>query len=182
MSANLVVDIGTTTQHQNSISPANGVGSSPASGTIIGAIVDLLHANTFCNLVVAGGPSSGAFRVGVQVSDGTTSGSFVDVTSGLAAGTFPTAFISGGLMTCNSGLWASGWTTTPGAVVDSAPLFCSGGVQYGGFVRNARYARAIVLSGATYAAPVTVGFVSQLKVTGSGAGFTFAPGSGTVSV
>lgn len=183
MSASLLVDLGNTCQHQTSIAPANGVGSTPASGAIIGQIVDLLHANSYCNLFVAGGPSSGIFQVAVQTSDSTTSGSFTDPTSGLPAGALPTAFLSGGLLTVNSGLWTSGTKGLPvGGVVNSAPLFCSGGFQAAAFIRNGRYARAVVISGGTFDQPVTIGFISNLKTIGSGAGFSYSPSSGSVNV
>lgn len=157
MSASLLVDLGNTCQLANSIQPANGVGASPASGVIIGQYVDMINANTFTNLFVAVGPNlSGAFRVGVQTSDLTTSGSFTDPTSGLAA--LPTAFQSGGLF----------WVGSGGNVA-------SGVWQAAGFQNPNRYARAVVLSGSAANAPVTAGFINHKKTTGSGGGFTMAP-------
>lgn len=177
MSANLVVDLGNTTQYQLSVGPTLGVGDTPASGTIIGRIVDLLHANTYCNLLVVGGPSSGIIRAQVQVSDSVLSGSFFDPTSGMPQ--LPTAFQSGGIFIVNSGLWSSGVPKGPG--VDSAPLFCSGGMDTAAFLRTGRYARVNLLSGG-FNAPVAAGLVSQLKQVGSGTGFTYSPTSGTVNV
>lgn len=178
MSASTVVDLGNVVQHQQlSVSAVNGVGGTPASGTIVGAVVDMLHANNYCNLVVVGGPSSGILRVQVQTSDSTLSGTFVDPTSGLP--NLPGAFQSGGILIVNSGLWASG--SPQGPKVNNAPLFCSGGCQVAGFQRNGQYVRAIALSG-TFDGPVSVGFMSQLKLIGSGTGFTYSPASGTVSV
>jgi hypothetical protein len=172
-------DFGNGVQHQQiSISAINGVGGTPASGELVGGIVDMLHANNFCNLFVVGGPTSGPVSVQVQTSDLTTSGSFVDPTSGLPV--MPTSFQSGGILIVNSGLWASGSPLGPG--VNNAPLFCSGGAQIAGFLRVGRYVRARALSGNAFDAPLTAGFLSQLKTTGSGAGFTFSPTSGTVSV
>jgi hypothetical protein len=150
----------------------------PASGEIVGGIVDMLHANNYTNLFVVGGPSSGLVSIQVQVSDSTTSGSFVDPTSGLAA--FPGAFQSGGILIVNSGLWASG--NPLGAPINNAPLFCSGGIEVEAFQRTARYVRARVLSGGSFDAPLSASFIAQLKTTGSGAGFSYSPGSGTVTV
>lgn len=180
MSANLVVDIGNTCQFQASVSPVNGVDSTPASGVIIGQIVDLLNANTFCNIFVAGGPSSGLFQVNVQTSDGTTSGSFTDPTSGLAQ--MPTAFQSGGRLWVNSGLWPATDLFNLGAHISGAPMFASGGVLFAAFQRPHRYARVNVVSGGTFIQPVTAGFVSQAKVTSSGGGFSYSPSSGVVNV
>jgi hypothetical protein len=50
-----------------------------------------------------------------------------------------------------------------------------------GFVRTGRYVRALMLSG-DFGAGTTVAFLANQKVTGSGFGFTFAPGSGTINV
>ena len=52
MSASLLVDLGNTAQQELSISPT-GAGSGlayAASGAIIGNTVDLLNADTYCNL------------------------------------------------------------------------------------------------------------------------------------
>ncbi len=180
MSANLLVDLGNTVQQDYSVPPTLSVALTPASGTIVGNIVDMLHSDTYCNLHVQAGGASGILRVAVQTSDSTTSGNFADPTSGMVPGQFPGAFQSGGILICNSGLWASG-ALPVGPEVDNAPLFCSGGMQAQGFVRNGRYVRAIVLSG-SFPAPVAVAFLSQMKTTGSGGGFTYSPGSGTVNV
>lgn len=178
MSANLLVDLGSTADPAISIASAVGVGGTPASGVIIGAIADLLNANTFCNVFVAGGATSGPLGIQVQCSDTTTSGSFTDPTSGLAQ--LPTSFSSGGILWVNSGLWASG-NLPPSPGVDNAPIYCSGAIMFGAFQRPQRYARLIALSG-TFTANVMAGFISNLKTTGSGAGFTFSPGSGVVNV
>lgn len=169
--AGTIVDLGNTTlpavsgYPNTSIAGAAGVASTPASGVIVGQPVDLLHCNNFCNMAVAGGPSvSGQFRVLIQTADATTSGSFTDPTSGLAV--MPTRFLSGGVLVCNSG---------------NAEMR-SGGLVFAGFQRTGRYARAIVMSGDQFNAPVTIGFVSQLKTPGSGGGFTYAPTSGSVNV
>ena len=174
MSANLIVDIGATADYRTSVMIGSG-----ASFTV-GEIVDLLHANTFCNLFVAGGVGggSGLIEARVQTSDALTSGSFTDPTSGLAQ--LPTSFISGGVFIANSGLWASGNTSLT-APVNNAPLFCSGGIQFAAFQRPQRYARVITNSG-VYPGAITAGFVSQKKTTGSGGGFSYSPSSGVVSV
>lgn len=164
MSANLIVDLGGSVALIPSVVPANGVGSSPASGIIVGAPVDLLYANTYCNMLVNIGPNlSGGFKVLVQTSDATTSGSFTDPTSGLAQ--LPTSFSSGGVFAI-SGIGSP----ASGLMVSAA------------FQRPQRYARAVVMSGDQANAPVSVGFISQLKTTGSGGGFSPQPGSGTVNV
>ena len=167
MSANLIVDIGSTCISATSIGSNASVDETPASGVIIGAIVDLLHANTRTQIMAAGGgpATSGQFRVQVQESDGTTSGSFTDPTSGLAK--FPDHLHSGGIMIVNSG-----GTFTSGV----------GGVQFGAFLRNKRYVRANVLGDDEFNGPVNVGFVAQRKQTGSGGGFVYSPGSGVVDV
>lgn len=183
MGASLLVDLGNTCQQAATIAPAVGVGSTPASGTIIGLPVDMLNADTFCNIQVAGGPGSGLIRVQVQTSDSTASGTFTDPTSGIPAGSLPTSFQSGGVFIANSGLWRSGTYGGPvGPGVDNAPIFCSGGVQAAAFLNNARYVRANVMSGSVYGAPVTVNVIANLRTTGSGGGFTYNPTSGSVDV
>ena len=90
MSANLVVDIAPTAQVPQLSICTNG---SPASGVVVGQIIDLLHYDTFCNWFVAGGGNSGAASwsgvvgVAAQFSDSLTSGSFAlsDPTSGQSA-------------------------------------------------------------------------------------------------
>lgn len=182
MSATTVIDLFPVVQHKATISAANGVGASPASGVIIGQIVDLLHGNNFCNVYVHGGPSSGPFRVQVQVSDGITSGSFGDPTSGQPS--FLGPVLSGAIVWINSGLHASGNDNDEGngPSIDNAPIFCSGGIQGFGFLRTGRYARLNVLSGSAFSAPVHAGFITQGKTIGSGTGFTLSPTSGVPSV
>jgi hypothetical protein len=164
MSASLLVDLGNTCALQDSIAPAVGVGSTPASGVIVGIPVDMNNANSFCNVLVAAGQSlSGQFKVLVQSSDSTASGTFTDPTSGLAQ--LPTSFLSGGVFICNSGGTAS-----------------SGGIQSAAFQRTGRYVRAIIMSGDQNNSPVNVGFISQLRTTGSGGGYSLSPGSGVINV
>jgi hypothetical protein len=173
MSANLVVDLGATTDYRVSVAVGSG------ANLVIGEIVDFLSANTYDNVFVAGGlAGSGVVEVRVQTSDATTSGSFTDPTSGLAA--LPTSFVSGGVFFANSGLWASGNESLT-APVNNAPLFCSGGIQFAAFQRPARYARLVLNSG-FYPGPITAGFISNKKTTGSGGGFTYAPLTGSVNV
>lgn len=178
MSASLAVDLGFTCDYRPSVSLAVPV--SPASGTVVGQIVDLQNADTFCNIFCAGGPASGVIEVRVQTSDGTTSGSFTDPTSGLPRTALPSFIASGGVMFVNSGLHSSG-NSSLSSPVDNAPLFCSGGTQYGAFQRPHRYARLLVMSGA-FPESVQAGFISNKRTVGSGGGFTYSPGSGTVNV
>jgi hypothetical protein len=180
VSANMVVDLHATVLAQPTIA-VDKTNNWPASGPLVGDVVDLLHANTLCNLQVVAPALSGVVRVQVQVSDSTTSGSFTDPVSGY--GQFPQLanVHSGGVMIFNSGVYASG--ALGGAVPPAAdaPLFCSGGVAFGAFQRTGRYARAILLSGQG-GAGLAVNFISQLKTVGSGAGFTYSPTSGVPDV
>ena len=173
-SANLVVDIGNTTDYRPSI-----VALGSGSDLTVGVIVDLLHAHGNTNLFVVGNEGgSGAIEIRVQTSDALTSGSFTDPTSGLAQ--MPSAFASGGVFFANSGLHVSG-NYSLSSVVDSAPLFCSGGIQFAHFQRPHRYARLINNSG-SFPGSITAGFIGQKHVTGSGGGFSYSPGSGSVNV
>ena len=175
MSANLIVDIGNTCDYRTSVSVGSG------SDLLVGQIVDFQHADTNCNVWVAGAiAGSGVVEVRVQTSDATTSGSFTDPTSGLAALDRPGFFSSGGAFFANSGLHSSG-NAFLSSVVNTAPLFCSGGIQFTHFQRPHRYARLIYVSG-VYPNTITAGFLSQKLTTGSGGGFTLAPSSGTVNV
>jgi len=178
MSANLIVDIGATADYRPSV--ATLVEVSPASGTVVGQIVDLLFANTYCNVYVAGGAASGPIDVRIQTSDGLTSGSFTDPTSGLPAGTLPAFLASGGIFWANSGLQVSGAYSVT-APVNNSPAFCSGGIAFAAFQRPQRYARLLVMSGA-FVGHVNAGFVSQKKTTSSGGGFSLSPSSGVVNV
>lgn len=171
MSANLVVDLGNTTDFRASVMQGSG-----ASFTV-GEIVDLIDANSFCNVFCAGGAGSGAVELRIQTSDSLTSGSFTDPTSGLVAGQFPPFVASGGIFFANSGIPGSG-NIGNFAPVGSAPLFCSGGIQFAAFQRPGRYARLINNSG-VFPSWMTAGFISQRKQTGSGAGWSWAPQSGS---
>lgn len=175
MSASLTIDLGSTTDFRASVSVGSG------SNLTVGEIVDLIDANTYCNVWCAGGAGSGAIELRVQTSDSTASGTFTDPTSGLAAGAFPTFIASGGIFFANSGLPGSG-NVGNFAPVAAAPLFCSGGIQFSAFQRPGRYARLLYNSG-PFPNYFEAGFVSQRKITGSGAGFSFSPQSGsTISV
>lgn len=159
MSASTLIDLGNTAILYPSICPAAGVGATPASGVIVGGIADLRDSNNFTNLVVGFGPStSGQFRVLVQTADDTLSGSFTDPTSGLQV--MPTGFLSGGVFVINSG---------------NSQL--SGGFAAAGFLSPHRYARALVMSGDQFNAPVVAGFFKQAKRTGVGPGWTNSPAS-----
>lgn len=177
MSANLIVDIGGAAQLANTI----GVGSGntfAASGATIGQSIDLINANTYCNLVAMGNYTfgSGQLRIAVQTADADTSGLYTDPTSGMPV--FPAPFQSGGLIILNSGGVGNGLFGT----FVSGQSALSGFAVAAAFQRPQRFARANVLSGDFYAGNLTVGFISQLKTTGSGGGFTYAPTSGVVNV
>ncbi len=172
MSANLVVDLANTCDYRASVTVGSG------SNLIVGQIVDLLQADTYTNVFVAGGIGSGAIEVRIQTSDATTSGSFTDPTSGIA--NFPVNVVSGGIVFANSGLWVSGNYSVTAPVV-SAPVFCSGGIQFAAFQRPHQYARLIFNSG-PFLNAVTAGFIGNKRTTGSGGGFSYSPTSGVVNV
>lgn len=193
LSANLVVDIGGTCATQPSIvsSPvASGACVCVNSGAVVGQSVDLINADTFCNVVIQGQSASGQLRVQLQTSDTDVSGNYTDPTSGLAR--FPRDVASGGIVWINSGGTLGGLLggSIQTGANSGAPL--SGLAEASGFVvavafqrpQNGRYARAIALSETTvqFGGSLQVGFVSQNKTTGSGGGFTLSPGSGAVSV
>ena len=167
MSASYLVDLGHTTQADLSIASSQLSGVWPGSGAIVGTFIDMLHANSFTNLVVnTNFSNSGQVRILVQTSDTTASGNFTDPTSGLAA--FPTDFVSGGLFVINSG----------GGPALSGDIFAAG------FQRPHRYVRALALSGFLFDGGFSAGFIGQLKnpaVSGF-AGFSFLPSSGSPSV
>lgn len=115
MSANLVVDLGNTCVFPPSIASVAGVGNVPASGAIVGNIVDLKDANTYTNVWCAGQPNSGILVLKVESADTGSgllqsgggfpiSGAFVDPTSGMVD--FPGIVKSGGLIYINSGFVA----------------------------------------------------------------------------
>lgn len=174
MSANLVVDLAATVDRRVSVAIGSG-----ASFTV-GEIVDLMHANTYTNLFAAGAAGSGVIEVRVQTSDSTASGTFTDPTSGLPSDALPSKCASGGVFFFNSGLAVSG-SMSLSAPVNNAPVFCSGGIDFGAFLRPHRYARLITNSG-VFPNNFTAGFVVQKKTIGSGAGFTYSPTSGVVNV
>ena len=181
MSANLLVDLGNTCQLGFGALSAPAFAASAAG---IGQIQDMINADTFTNVMIQGVPnaagSSGQLRVFVQTSDGTTSGSFTDPTSGFNV--FPTVFESGGIIRINSG--GLGGTNGQGTFGDfiSGHAFLSGFVEAGGFLRPHRYARIGYLSGDFYYGTLALTLVGQLRTTGSGGGFTFSPTSGVVNV
>ena len=186
MSASTLIDLGQTCQIQSTLPPtagtvgSGGVVDSRLSGVMIGQIADMIHANSFCNVLACGTMgvvASGPLVLQVQTSDATTSGSFSDPTSGVAQ--FPTPFLSGGLLyigqsgNATVGYFNSGFT--------SGQAMLSGFGVAAGFQRNARYVRVNVLSG-FFAGPLQGLLVCQLKTTGSGGGFSTSPSSGAVSV
>ncbi|MDE2098079.1 MAG: hypothetical protein KGL39_12570 [Patescibacteria group bacterium] len=179
MSANLIVDLGNTAIFQPSLISGNGVSGQVCgmSGVYVGQSVDFLHANTMCNVYITGNPalSSGNLIIGVQCSDSDTSGNYTDPTSGVAQ--LPSVFLSGGNVWINSG--STGGIYQSGGY--SGSFFQSGFIAFASFQRTQRFARLLFNSG-FYIGPLTAGFISQAKTTGSGGGFSFSPGSGSVSV
>lgn len=214
MSASYVVDVANTCMFPPSLALGAGVGNVPASGTLVGAIVDLKEANTFTNVWATGAANSGILVLKIETADGPSgllqsgggfpiSGAFVDPTSGMVD--FPGPIKSGGLLYVNSGLVSipGGGGASGGMNVNTFqqgtnpvfngqvgagfapsgnfPVFCSGGMAFGGFLSPNRYARLVALSGG-FTAQVIAGFQKQLRTTGGGGGFTFAPQTGTVNV
>ena len=187
MSANLVVDLGPTTLSLPSLPGANGMAItsggtiSSLSGALIGDVVDLLQANTFCNVYVAGRSlGSGPLIVGVQCSPTDASGSFTDPTSGLAQ--IPPPFVSGGRLVIGSGPATAANLGIFGSGV-SGQMVLSGFHAFAAFQRPARYARLVTAAGFMDVTAFQAGFVSQLKTVGSGGGFSWSPQSGnTVQV
>mgnify|MGYP001567935769 CR=1 FL=1 len=173
MSANLVVDLGNTTQTGNIVSiDAHNYGDSgiqSASGIQFGNIIDMIHADTYCNLNVVGRRvvGSGQLRVQGQVSPTTASGDFYDWTSGRSV--LPGAFTSGGILTIGG---TSGGLLGPAV---SGQNIQSGFSVSQGFIRTDRYVRAMTLADVGFAGPIHAQFISQLKVTGSGGGTTQSP-------
>lgn len=167
MSASFLVDLNHTAQMDASITAPQLSGVWPGSGAVVGAAVDMLHANSFTNLVVVADASlSGQIRVAVQTSDTNVSGNFTDPTSGLAA--LPTDFASGGVLVVNSG----------GAAALPADFYAAG------FQRPHRYVRAVALSGFLLDGGFLAGFVGQYKnpaISGF-AGYSYSPSSGVVNV
>lgn len=142
------------------------------SGTLVGDYIDLKDGNTNCNIWVAGdgAVNSGGPIIGVQTSPDTTSGNFTDPTSGYALSDLPSWMSSGGLFRCH----ASGYP-------DSVANAQSGFIAFGHFVRPHRYARLNFVGGA-YVGPIQAGFITNKRTIGSGGGFSYSPGSGSVSV
>lgn len=183
MGASLVVDIGNTCHSRPSL--PGGVLLSPSgfldglSGALVGDIVDLIHENTNCNVYVGGrSVTSGPLLIAVQTSDDTTSGNFTDPTSGLVD--MPSSFSSGGVLRIGVNATTPGIFGTGAGV--SGQMLLSGFMAFAHFQRPHRYARLMTIAGGFYDGPVEAGFVSQRKITGSGGGFTYAPGSGSVDV
>ncbi len=178
MSANLVVDLNGTCAFGASIfgNIQSGGPPAPASGAVIGASVDFLNADTYCQVLVNGSMSSGQLRVQVQSSDTDVSGTYTDPTSGLAQ--LPGVFQSGGLLWINSGGILGGTIGTTGFV--SGQAVNSGFALANPFQRPGRFVRANLLSGDFGCANVF--FLSNLKTTGSGGGYSPSPTSGVVSV
>lgn len=178
------VDLGFTTQASASL-PSTAVAAdgpiaitsggciSSLSGVMIGDIIDLVNANSYCNVFVAGRSiTSGPLLVGVQCSDSTASGTFTDPTSGLPSLT--NRFSSGGYMVLGSGPATDATLGVFGSGT-SGNYFLSGFCAIGAFQRPQRYARLYLGSGFGVMAGFTAGFISQLKTTGSGFGTSQQP-------
>lgn len=181
MSANNALDLGNGMDYFGSISSVSG------ANDIIGGIVDLINASQYTNVFVAG-LGSGPLPILIQTSDSVASGSFTDPTSGLPTSVFPVGgrVVSGGIFWANSGLYQSG-NSAPATVVNSAPVFCSGGVALAAFQRPHRYARLVCTSGnaSLTAVNFTAGFLGQKTKTGASGtqgGYSLSPTSGTVNV
>jgi hypothetical protein len=173
MSASYLVDPAQTLDYPGSISTISG------QNTIVGNIVDMLHANTYTGVWVAG-LGSGPIQIQIQTSDDTVSGNYTDPTSGLAA--FPVNVVSGGIFWANSGLYGSG-NYSPAAPVSGACLLASGGITFCSFQRPQRYARLLAISGnVNIGLTFTAGFIGQKKTVFSGGGFSYSPTSGSVNV
>lgn len=193
MSANLVIDLFNTTQTIPSlpstavsvdgpIAITSGGCITSLSGVLVGDIVDMINSDAYCNVYVAGKSlGSGPLIIGVQCSDQTTSGSFTDPTSGLAQ--LPGVFASGGNLIIGSGPWTG--STDPGGIFGSGisgQMALSGFMCGSAFQRPTRYARLLVRSGFMDCAGFAAGFISALRTTGSGGGYTSSPSSGVVDV
>ena len=179
MSANLLVDLGNTCQMAVSLTGTTILSGSlfaPCSGALIGQSIFLGNADTYCNLFAAGLSPSGQLRLQVQCADSDVSGSYTDPTSGLAQ--LPGTFASGGILFINSGGAGGG---VLGAFV-SGQAIASGFATAQGFQRTGTFARVNALSGDFFAGGLAAGFISQLRTTGSGGGFSYSPTSGTVNV
>lgn len=187
MSANLVVDLGATTIAAQSL-PAGTTGLTLSgqfaglSGVVVGGIVDLRNADTYCNIYVNGITTlaSGVLIVAVQTADAVTSGSFTDPMSGLAADDRPSRWASGGNLILGSGVTAAPSTGLWGSAISGYNMQ-SGFMAFAAFQRPHRYARLVAQSG-FYLGTLSAGFVSQERTVGSGGGYTTLPGSGAVSV
>lgn len=176
MSANLVVDLFNTVDSRASLVGASG------TDLTIGQIVDFQNAHVNTQVWCApAGPGSGVIELRIQTSDSTASGTFTDPTSGIPTSVFTNQQVqSGGRLFLNSGLFVSG-NSLRTAVVNNAPLFCSGGIDGSWFQRPHRYARLILNSG-VYPAAVNAGFLCTKHQTSSGGGFSLQPSSGVVNV
>ena len=117
----------------------------------------------------------------MQTAAATTSGSFTDPTSGLPV--FPTPFVSGGLLVIGSGAWAAAGDV--GGIFGSGVSgqnVLSGFFAAAAFQRPHRYARVNTLAGFMDWCTPQAGFIGQRPTVGSGQGFSYSPGSGTINV
>lgn len=171
MSANLNVDIGQTCQYYPSIST---VATNSGASAVVGQWIDMSDTDTFCNVYIAAGGTSGPLLVAVQTAPGPydvplgnnafsgnifsggapLSGSFTDPTSGLAQ--LPTWVSSGGVFIVNSGLYTipgglgpvSNATATSGQF-QSVAGYPGGTLPFGPFaIQHAQGGEGFFLSGA----------------------------------
>jgi len=163
--ANLVIDIGSACRYGPSVINA----SNPVnSGVVVGVGVDMLLADTLCNVCVTAGTSqSGVLSCSVQESDDNLSGSYTNVNT--LSGTW--FWLSGGRFTVQSS-----------GIGQSGTGLVSGFTQYAAFQRQRRYVRAVVESGGGWNSTLSITFASQLLYDGSGGGYSISPATGPVFV
>lgn len=182
MSASFLVDLGNTCLQLPSIQqPALSGVIGSRSGALVGLGVDLHEGQGACNMqltVLAEGPSlsggGGELRVGVQTAPSDVSGQYTDPTSGMAS--MPGGFSSGGILVLNSGggPFTSGQGGTFSAPV-SGQMLLSGVTVASYFQRTGRFARAIMFGSGSFGGDLSVSFIEQRKLTGSGGGFAWSP-------
>lgn len=187
----LPVDLKNTNTFCN-VLVVGGAGSGPVG-------IQVQTSDLISGFVASGGglPTSGSFTDPTsglpQMPTNFNSGGIIWINSGLfvlpGAGGLSggTAYVNGapqgtypfGTHPVFTAQGAGGYNATSGG----APVFASGGgIAFAAFLRPHRFARLIVLSGASSVAPIIAGFLSNLKTTGSGGGRTFSPTSGGVTV
>ncbi len=181
LSASYLVDLANTCQLATSITDSpllSGGITCVASGAIVGQGINMINSDSYLNVFAQGLAASGQLRLQVQTADADVSGQYTDPTSGLP--NLPGAWQSGGILWINSG--GAGGGVLGGFV--SGQAIASGWAASQALLRPGTYARLVALLEGTvqYGGSLTAGFISQFKTTGSGGGFSYQPGSGTVNV